>query len=94
MSWLGYLWILRFLSRAIADEYYEAAYGKQGPQLWPLMEKVSALFSTDFAMNIGPRVRPELAERMQQVPAALAPDSRADSKPRPSCNVGTGDHVA
>ena len=58
---------------AIADEYYEAAYGKQGPQLWPLMEKVSALFSTDFAMNIGPRVRPELAERMQQVPAALAP---------------------
>ena len=55
----------------IAAEYYEAAYGPTGLKLLPLMEKVSSLFSANYAMQNGPRVNPELCERVSQAPAVL-----------------------
>ena len=55
----------------IADEYYTACYGPDGKNLLPLMTEVSALFSPNYLIGIGPRVNPELAERIQKVPAVL-----------------------
>ena len=40
-------------------------------KLLPLMEKVSSLFSANYAMQNGPRVNPELCERVSQAPAVL-----------------------
>lgn len=56
---------------ALAEEYYTAAYGTDGLKLLPLMDQISSLFSSDYVLNYVPRVQPELAERMRQVPAVL-----------------------
>lgn len=55
----------------IAKEYYEAAYGPTGLQLLPLMDELSSLFSSNYVLQNGPRVNPELCAKAKQVPAVL-----------------------
>lgn len=55
----------------IAEEYYTAAYGPDGLQLLPLMDEVSSLFDTNYILQNGPRINPQLCAKAKQVPAVL-----------------------
>lgn len=70
----------------IAQEYYAAAYGQTGLQLLPLMEQISSLFSSDYILDNGPRVNPDLERRMRQVPVVLSRIERLMAQRQPEQN--------
>lgn len=55
----------------IVKEYYEAAYGSDGMKVYQLLEELAACYSTDYIMQIGPRVNQDLVNRLDRVPEIL-----------------------
>ena len=51
----------------MADDYFSGLYGQAAPRIRRYFEAVSALCDTDYANAIGPRCRPDLADRYREI---------------------------
>lgn len=50
----------------IAEEYYAAAYGRHAGLAWTFLERLSQLFSHEYARNEVPMINPEVSARFRQ----------------------------
>lgn len=54
-------------TEALIREYFEAAYGSRAGEVLAYLSELSRLSSCDYLNGKGPRVNPEMADRMEQI---------------------------
>lgn len=54
-----------------AKGYYRACYGPAGDEVFEVLSQIADCFSPDYILSIGPKINPELHERLARVPALL-----------------------